>query len=192
MLYLFKRRLTVWTKNADDRALLRDLARAVVAVTAVEDLDDFDMLIDRYFASPIPKIPIPLHRDPAADAQPPPRVAEVAPAVVSVLLTLLVFKIQEAVPTDQIDVVRAALRGRLRLRRNRFNSGMRVKPATATLPQRLSILVYIYTLPVQITIPISELISTAETTGRVYRLDEEQAAILAHAAVSRLCASASA
>ncbi|MBX0327120.1 hypothetical protein K2Z83_05415 [Oscillochloris sp. ZM17-4] len=171
----------MWTEAPDDRTFLRNLAREVIAAAAPEELDDFEVLIDGYFADPGP--PRPRRR-----SLPPwqTRLSPVAPAVIGAVLGLLQLEIQHVAQYDQADIVRLALKRIVRQRGAHPHERAELCPTGQPGDPALSVVVLLYTRPVAIAVPLSRITSVAYETARIYGLGAARADDLVPLAASRL------
>jgi hypothetical protein len=181
-------RMTMWTKRMEDRAFLRDLARDVVADRAAEELEEFDTLVEHYFANPTP----PAHPcndravvSPTVSATP--RLAEVAPAALIVVLNYLVMELEQAPQRASIDAIKVGLKRLLRHGGSLPGEGMRLTTAHGWQPERLSVIAYAYLTPISATVSTNDLIEIVGTAGQIYGLDDRQCALLSAAVLTRIC-----
>ncbi|NTU84650.1 MAG: hypothetical protein HGA45_35680 [Chloroflexales bacterium] len=180
----------MWNKRAEDRAFLRDLARDIVADHASDELAEFEALVERYFADPTPPT---MPRRPGEPVRPTlsaaPSLAEVSPAALVAVLNYLVIELEEASQRAPTDGITAGLKRLLRHGPGFPGEGVRLGFTRRGTPDRLTVLVYCYMLPIAVTIPLYVLYDIAETTGRIYGLDEQQCDELSSGLLARLCRS---
>ena len=177
----------MWIACTEDRAFLRDLARDVIAAEAAEELEVFDTLVKRYFADPTPPTDPRRHRQQArSTVSAPPHLAEVTPAALAGVLNYIVMELETASQHAPTEGIKAGLRGLLRRQGCRQGEGLRLLPASKGQPERLTVMIYAYLLPIAVTIPTQVLAEIARTTGQIYRLDEQRCMLLSKAILSRL------
>jgi hypothetical protein len=172
----------VWTKSADDRAFLRELSYEIVASVATSELEDFDTLIARYFARPVPPRTCLTFRAPPSPAQ----ITPAVPAVISAVLNMLLMEVLETAQYDQSEVVMLGLKRLFRRRGAHPNELVTLRAASASRPVSLFMIVYIYTQPVGIRVPLSQLAEVAYQAASIYGLDEARADDLVPMVIGRL------
>jgi hypothetical protein len=181
-------RITMWIKHREDRAFLRDLARDIVADKAAEELGEFDTLVEHYFANPTPSIhPRSSRATMPLTVSSTPRLAEVAPAALIVVLNYLVIELEQAPQRAPIDGIKVGLKRLLRHGGSLPGEGIWLKAAQRWQEERLTVIAYAYLAPVGATVSTSALFEAAETAGHIYGLDHQQCAVLGNAVLARLC-----
>jgi hypothetical protein len=175
-------RSTVWSKDADDRAFLHELSYEIVASVATSELDDFNTLVARYFANPDPPMPRRTYGTPLCQ----PNLTPVVPAVITAVLNMLLMEIQETAQYDQSDIVKRGLKRLFRRRGTHPNERVSICAASKLRPRELDLIVYLYTLPVRIRVPLTRLAEVAYETARLYRLDEACADALVPTVIARM------
>lgn len=171
----------MWTKDTDDQAFLGELAYAIIASVAPSELNDFNALMSHYFANPNPPR-VRHHRTPAYTIQ----LTPVTPAVITAVLNLLLMEIQEAAQYDQSDIVKLGLKRLLRQRGAHPNERIALRSANKLQAKALDVIVYLYTRPVAIRVPLDQIIEVAYEAAHIYGLDEAQADELVPIIITRL------
>lgn len=167
----------MWTEETNDHALLRELSYDIIAETAPEELPTFDTVLEGYYAVPR-RLDLQAEVDRA-------RLSEATPAVVGAVFSLLLNEIQKQTGLPDDDLARAGLRGLIRASA-RPNRDLRLRANYKGEPWVLSMLLYLYGMPVRITVSLTAIYYAAHYTASTHGLDEEQAERLTLAAINRL------
>jgi hypothetical protein len=177
--------LSEWVR---DRTFIRSLAREIIADRAPHELDAFDTLADRFFASPPPESTFAgagLSIRSAAASKP--AMTEVVLIALIAVLHYLVTELEETPQRPLRDGVRVGLT-RL-LQRGAGDSGacMRLRAPERGLPERLVIIAYSYAQPVGVTVPTYALHMIVQSVGEISGLNEEQCIDLSMAVLTQVC-----
>lgn len=180
----------MWRERAEDRAFVRELALDVIAGRATEEVDAFDALVAGYFADPtppdLPSWPAEPGGPAAAGA---PRLAAATAAAIVAVLNFLVAELEIASQQAARDGIKLGLKRLLWRGASQPGEGVRLRAARGGWPERLTLIVYCYLLPVGVTVPTFALHEVVQTTAAIYGLDEPECVELGNAVLTRLCRS---
>jgi hypothetical protein len=147
-----------------------------------------DKLIEGFFANPLPP-GVPQHYGGSQNITRPlnPRLSEVAPAVLAAVLNFFMLELDMASQQAPEAGMWMGLRRVLWRGWVLPEEGFHIQPARKGDVERLRIVVYCYTLPISLVVPMYELYDIIETTAQIYGLEEPLCKGLGRAVLSRLC-----
>lgn len=178
----------MWTTSVDDRVFIHQVVYDIIAYVASEEIDEFEVLVARYFANPTPPTPRSLRGGVSARLRSGrPCISEVAPAILVAVLSFMMLELEEASQRAPIEGLKAGLKGMIWRGAGRSGAGMWIRAATKALPEQLTMIIYCATMPIGLTITTASVREIAYRTAQIYGLSEDQCVALSHAVLDRLC-----
>lgn len=174
----------MWIKNDQDRALVKDLARDVVAAVAPTKLKNFDIFADDYLENPVLPSSRAIERDTplGADLTDPALIVQIAVAAANAGIAVLVEAFKDAIKDELIDTwIKPALHKLLRKQQAQPGDALDVKRDASGTPQVVIINIHVHgvlitpnvevrLLQLAISNAIKELEPSAETDAIVARI----------------------